>query len=99
MPLCQLLEKHNRKQLIQHLPVGLKYFLKTIRNVSHLRLPIEGIIRSKFILAVRQCQICCDKERVLISLQPGSYGGLAIPIFHEITEIEFMTSSKITSEL
>ena len=27
------------------------------------------------------------------------YGGLAIPIFHETAEIEFMSSSKITSEL
>ena len=38
------------------------------------------------------------KERELISL-PTRYGGLAIPIFYEIAEIEFINSSKITSEL
>ena len=39
------------------------------------------------------CHICSVKERVLISL-PTSYVGLAIPIFHETVEIEFINSSK-----
>ena len=29
---------------------------------------------------------------------PSKYGGFLIPIFHETAEIEFMNSSKITSE-
>ena len=76
----------------------LNYFLRTIPNIRHLLLPLERTIRNKFIPAVTGCHICSDKERVLISL-PTRYGGLAIPIFHETAEIEFMNSSKITSEL
>ena len=37
--------------------------------------------------------MCSDKERVLISL-PAMFSRLAIPIFHETVEIEFMNSSK-----
>ena len=74
------------------------YFLRTIPNIRHLLLPVERTIRNKFIPAVTGCHICSDKERVLISL-PTRYGELAIPIFHEIAEIEFMNSIKIASEL
>ena len=66
--------------------------------IQYLLLLVEGTIRNKFIPAVTGCYICCDKERVLISL-PARYGGLAIPIFQETAEIEFMNTSKITSEL
>ena len=76
----------------------LNYFLRTIPNVRHLLLPLIKTIRNKFIPAVTGCQICSDKKNVLISV-PTSYGRLTIPIFHETTEIEFMNSSKITSEL
>ena len=74
------------------------YFLRSIPNIHHLLVPAERTISNKFIPAVTGCHICSDKERVLISL-PTRYGGLAIPIFHETVEIEFMNSSKITSEL
>ena len=76
----------------------LNYFLRTIPNILNLLLPIERNIWSKFIPAVTGSYICNDKERVLISL-PTRYGGLAIPIFHETAEIEFMNSIKILSEL
>ena len=76
----------------------LNYFLITIPNICYLLLPLERTIRNKFIPAVTGCYICSDKERELISL-PTTYDGMAIPIFHETAEIEFMNSSKITSEL
>ena len=74
------------------------YFLRTIPNIPHLLLSVKRTMRNKFMPVVTGCHICRDKERVLISL-PTSYGGLAIPIFHDTAEIEFMNSSKITSEL
>ena len=67
----------------------LKYFLRTTPNIRHLLLPLERTIWNKVIPAVTGCHSCNDKERVLISL-PTWYDGLAI---------EFMNSSKITSEL
>ena len=78
--------------------IKLDYFLRTITIIRHLLLPLERTIRNKFIPAVTGCYICSDKERELISL-PTTYDGMAIPIFHETAEIEFMNSSKITSEL
>ena len=45
----------------------LSYFLRTIPNIHHL-LPLKRTIRNKFIPAVIGCQICSDKEKVLISL-------------------------------
>ena len=74
----------------------LDYFIGTIQNIHHLLL--ERTIRNKFIIAVTGGRICNDKERLLISLSIW-YGGLTMPIFCEITEIDFMTSSKITLEL
>ena len=76
----------------------LKYFLRTTPNIHHLLLPLERTIWNKVIPAVTGCHSCNDKERVLISL-PTWYDGLAVPIFHKTAEIEFMNSSKITSEL
>ena len=76
----------------------LNYFLRTIPNIRQLLLPLERTIRNKFIPAVTGSHICNDKERLTISL-PTRYGGIAISIFHETAEIEFMNSSKITSGL
>ena len=74
------------------------YFMRTIPSIPHLLPPVERTIRNKFIPAETGYHICNDKERVLISLSTR-YGGLAIPVFHEAMETEFMNSSKITSEL
>ena len=77
----------------------LNYFLRTILNMRHLPLPLERTIRNKFISAVTGSHICSGKGRVLISL-PTRYGGLVgHSNIHETTEIEFMNSNKITSEL
>ena len=77
---------------------NLNYFLRTILSIRYLLLPLERIIRNKFIPAVTGDHICNDKERELISLTTR-YRGVAIPIFHDIAEIEFMNSSRITSQL
>ena len=74
------------------------YFLRTIPNIRHLLLPVEKTIRNKFLSAATGCHICSDKEIVLISL-PNRYDELAIPIFHETAKIQFMNSSKTTSDL
>ena len=71
------------------------YFLRTIPNNHHRLPPVERTIRNKFIPVATGCDICSDKERVLISLLT-TYCGLTIPIFHEIAEIEFMDTNKIT---
>ena len=76
----------------------LNHILRIVPNIHHLPLPLERTIRNKLIPAVTGCHILSGEERVLTSL-PTMYSGLAIPIFHETAEIEFMNSRKIKSEL
>ena len=76
----------------------LNYFLRTIPNIRHLQLPVERTTWNKFIPAVTGCHISNDKEWVLVALPTRYCGPLAIPMFNEAAEIEFMKSSKITSE-
>ena len=77
----------------------LSYFLRTIPNIRHLLLPLGRTIKNKFIPGITTGRhICNGMEKILISL-PTRYGRLAIQIFHETAEIEFMNSSKITSEV
>ena len=60
--------------------------------------PLEETVRNKFSAAISGGHICNNNERPLLSLSTR-YGGLAIPIFHELVETEFENSRKITSEL
>ena len=55
------------------------YFLKTIPNIRHLLLPVEGTIRNKFIPAVTGCHKCSDKERVRFEIE--------VDVFHTLAKI------------
>ena len=74
--------------------------MRTIPSISHLFLALERNIINKFILIVIGGHIFNSKQRLLQKkvYLATSYGGLAIPRFHETAGIEFMSSSKITSQ-
>ena len=72
--------------------------MRTIPGISQFLYPLEETARNKFIPAIRGGHICSNNERRLLSL-PTRYGGLAISIFFELTEIEFENYCKITSQL
>ena len=74
------------------------YFKRTISDISNLLLPIEDTIQSRFIPAITGGCICNEEDRKLLSL-PTTYGGLAIPIFHEQAEVEYINSRRIATEL
>ena len=76
----------------------LTYFIRTIPDISYLLLLLEDTIRYKFIPAITGGQICSDNERILLSL-PTRFGGLNIPLFHELSKIEYENSRKITKGL
>ena len=82
---------------VSGLKIKLNYFLRTIPNIRSLPLPLEKTIRNKSIPAVTGGHIYNGNERALISL-PTRYGGLAVPIYYETVEIEFMNSNKIEIE-
>ena len=61
-------------------------------------MPLEEVIRFKFIPSITGGYICSNDERVLLSL-PARFGGLGIPLFHENAGIEFENSRKLTLSL
>ena len=69
--------------------------MRTILDISHHLVSLEETLRSRFIPAMAGGYICNDSERKLLSL-PTCFGGLAIPIFYEQSEVEYSNSRKLT---
>ena len=83
----------------------LSYFLRiipdipiTIPDISNLLIPVEDTIGNRFISAITGECTCNEEQRKLLS-SSTRYGRLAIPIFHEQTQVECNNSRRITMEL
>ena len=76
----------------------LTYYMRTIPCIKDYLMPLEEVIRFKFIPSITGEHICSNDERVLLSL-PTRFGGIGIPLFHENSGIEFENSRKLTSSL
>ena len=74
----------------------LTYIMRTIPNISHLLEKIDALILTKFIPAITGGIYVNPDERSLLSL-PAKYGGLGLPIFSELADIEFQ-NSQVMSE-
>ena len=61
-------------------------------------MPLEELIRFKFIPSITGGHICSNNERVLISLLTR-FGGLGIPQLQENTGIKFENSRELKSSL
>ena len=61
-------------------------------------MPLEEVIRFKFIPSTTGRHRCLNDGRVLLS-RPTRLGGLGIPLFHESAGIEFENLRKLTSSL
>ena len=72
----------------------LPYYMRTIPCIKDYLMPLEEVIRFKFIPSVTGGHICSNDERVLLSL-PARFGGLGIPLFHENAGIQFENSRKL----
>ena len=59
---------------------------------------MDALVDQLFIPAITDGHMCSDDERLLISL-PVKKGGLAIPIFSSIAELEFSNSRAATDQL
>ena len=66
----------------------LNYIMKTISDISHPLKPIDDIILTNFTPAITDGIKVNQIEIKLLSL-PAKYGGLAIPIFAEISDDEY----------
>ena len=76
----------------------LNYVMRTIPEAKYALKALDDVITQDFIPAITG-GICCSKEmRELLSL-PTKLGGLGLPIFQEISDIEYKNSLKVTSVL
>ena len=73
-------------------------FLRTVPDISDYLLPIEEILRSRFIPAITGGHLCSDVERALLAL-PVKFGGLESQNLCEVANTELLNSKEITREL
>ena len=76
----------------------LTYYLHTLPNLGPLLQPFDEVLNHYFIPAITEGHHCSQDERKLLSL-PARFGGLAIPIFSQITEREYEYSKKASQQL
>ena len=76
----------------------LTYIRRTIRNTSHQLEKTEEVMLTKFIPAITGGIYVNPDERYLLPL-PAKYGGLGIPIFSELSGIEFKNSQIMSEDL
>ena len=74
------------------------FFLRTVPDIADYLLPIEEILRSRFIPAITGGHICSDAERALLAL-PVKFGGLGLQNLCEVANTELLNSKEITKEL
>ena len=76
----------------------LTYTMRTIPGISHLLKKFDDILNTKFIPALTGGVTPNETERKLISI-PAKFGGLGIPIFQNLSDIEYTNSREITKNL
>ena len=76
----------------------LSYCMRTIPEINELLQPIDELINTEFIPAFTNGKLLNDDERKLFSL-PTRFGGMGIPIFSEMSSVEYQHSRKLTKSL
>jgi len=76
----------------------MNYYIRTIPNLSNLLKPLDDVLTQSFIPAITEGHILSELDRKLISL-PVRYGGLNIPIYHDLCVKEYEKSCKTTQLL
>ena len=74
------------------------YYMRTIHGASNQLQHLDQAIQTEFIPSITGGIICNENDRKLLSLPP-KLGGLGIPIFAEISQIEYENSATLTEGL
>ena len=74
------------------------YYIRTIHNNSHNIQSLDEKVDKNFIPAITEGHQCTPTERSLLSL-PVRMGGMGIPVFSKISDIEFNNSVQVTKQL
>ena len=76
----------------------LTYHIRVCKDVEELLKPFDEVVKNKFIPTIVGGRQISDDERLLLSL-PTKLGGLAIPIFHRTSSVEYENSRKLSKQL
>ena len=71
--------------------------MHTTPNINEELRRLDDVINNKLIPSFIEYKLCGNDERLLLSL-PTKLGGMGIPVFSEIANIEFQNSSLLTKE-
>ena len=71
--------------------------MHTTPNINEELRRLDDVINNKLIPSFTEKKLCGNDERLLLSL-PTKLGGMDIPVFSEIANIEFQNSSLLTKE-
>eukprot|EP00794_Sanderia_malayensis_P005131 gene5131-biopygen4184 len=74
------------------------FFMRTIPGISENLKQLDQVILTDFIPSFTGRILCTEIQRILLSLPP-KLGGLGIPIFSEITDVEYLNSQRLTNSL
>ncbi|XP_028416582.1 uncharacterized protein LOC114540659 [Dendronephthya gigantea] len=69
----------------------LTYYIRTIPNIKQQLTKVDEVIDNTLIPAITEGHICTVEERLLLSL-PVKKGGLAVPMFTNIADFEYLNS-------
>ena len=76
----------------------LNYCMRTIPGIKNQLKQLDDVISTELIPAITGGITCSNLERKLLSLPP-KLGGLGLPIFSEICDIEYANSIMLTEDL
>ena len=74
------------------------YLMRTIPNIADMMKRIDDVVSNIFIPAITGGIVVNDNQRKLLSL-PVKMGGMAIPIFSELSDNEYNYSTSVTENL
>ena len=74
------------------------YISRTTPNIKEHLIKLDHVINTKFLKAITEQQDLSVNERKLLSL-PVSLGGLGIPIFNDLCDVEYVNSTKFSRPL
>ena len=73
------------------------YLMRTTPNINEELRQLDDAINNKLIPSFRENKLFGNHERLLLSL-PTKLGGMCIPVFSQIANVEFQNSSLLTKE-
>ena len=76
---------------------NITYLMRPTPNINEELRRLDDAINNKLIPSFTESKLCRNDEQLLLSL-PTKLGGMCIPVFPKIANIEYQNSSLLTKE-